>query len=188
LLLILLNQNTKIRLISKTYYGCTVIYSSPNQPVGHFLPKNFQKKYFLMKKDTTFAVPNLARRRFWGNGTIAQLVEQRTENPCVAGSIPAGTTKSFGFFRSFFIFERREISSVGLEHYLDKVGVTGSSPVFPTGRLSHKGSLLFYFYFFIWIPYTSLRVYSSDFHVLAHENTSMWREKHLLLSPITRTS
>ena len=25
-------------------------------------------------------------------GTIAQLVEQRTENPCVAGSIPAGTT------------------------------------------------------------------------------------------------
>ena len=27
------------------------------------------------------------------SGTIAQLVEQRTENPCVAGSIPAGTTK-----------------------------------------------------------------------------------------------
>ena len=26
-------------------------------------------------------------------GTIAQLVEQRTENPCVAGSTPAGTTK-----------------------------------------------------------------------------------------------
>lgn len=25
-------------------------------------------------------------------GTIAQLVEQRTENPCVAGSNPAGTT------------------------------------------------------------------------------------------------
>jgi hypothetical protein len=28
-----------------------------------------------------------------GDGTIAQLVEQRTENPCVAGSIPAGTTQ-----------------------------------------------------------------------------------------------
>ena len=27
------------------------------------------------------------------NGTIAQLVEQRTENPCVPGSIPGGTTK-----------------------------------------------------------------------------------------------
>ena len=25
-------------------------------------------------------------------GTIAQLVEQRTENPCVLGSIPSGTT------------------------------------------------------------------------------------------------
>ena len=27
-----------------------------------------------------------------GNGAIAQLVEQRTENPCVPGSIPGGTT------------------------------------------------------------------------------------------------
>ena len=27
------------------------------------------------------------------NGTIAQLVEQRTENPCVPGSIPGGTTQ-----------------------------------------------------------------------------------------------
>ena len=26
-------------------------------------------------------------------GTLAQLVEQRTENPCVPGSIPGGTTK-----------------------------------------------------------------------------------------------
>ena len=28
------------------------------------------------------------------NGAIAQLVEQRTENPCVPGSIPGGTTKT----------------------------------------------------------------------------------------------
>ena len=27
------------------------------------------------------------------DGAIAQLVEQRTENPCVTGSIPVGTTK-----------------------------------------------------------------------------------------------
>lgn len=27
------------------------------------------------------------------NGTLAQLVEQWTENPCVPGSIPGGTTK-----------------------------------------------------------------------------------------------
>ncbi len=28
-----------------------------------------------------------------GHGTLAQLVEQRTENPCVPGSIPGGTTR-----------------------------------------------------------------------------------------------
>ncbi len=27
-------------------------------------------------------------------GAIAQLVEQRTENPCVTGSIPVGTTEN----------------------------------------------------------------------------------------------
>ena len=27
------------------------------------------------------------------DGAIAQLVEQRTENPCVPGSIPGGTTR-----------------------------------------------------------------------------------------------
>jgi hypothetical protein len=29
------------------------------------------------------------------NGQVAQLVEQRTENPCVAGSIPALATNDF---------------------------------------------------------------------------------------------
>ncbi len=28
------------------------------------------------------------------NGTLAQMVEQWTENPCVPGSIPGGTTKT----------------------------------------------------------------------------------------------
>ena len=32
------------------------------------------------------------------NGAIAQLVEQRTENPCVPGSIPGSTTLSGKFF------------------------------------------------------------------------------------------
>ena len=37
-------------------------------------------------------------------GAVAQLVEQRTENPCVAGSIPAHTTqKEISFEISFFI-------------------------------------------------------------------------------------
>ena len=32
-------------------------------------------------------------------GAIAQLVEQRTENPCVPGSIPGGTTQNPDSFR-----------------------------------------------------------------------------------------
>ena len=38
------------------------------------------------------------------NGTIAQLVEQRTENPCVPGSIPGGTTKKTLHFSRVFLF------------------------------------------------------------------------------------
>ncbi len=38
-------------------------------------------------------------------GTLAQLVEQRTENPCVPGSIPGGTTKKSRniMFTGFFV-------------------------------------------------------------------------------------
>ncbi len=47
---------------------------------------NFFKEFFWEnKKKRIFAAPNQ-------RGTIAQLVEQRTENPCVPGSIPGGTT------------------------------------------------------------------------------------------------
>ena len=39
------------------------------------------------------------------DGAIAQLVEQRTENPCVPGSIPGGTTikKAVTLVTAFFI-------------------------------------------------------------------------------------
>ena len=37
------------------------------------------------------------------NGAIAQLVEQRTENPCVPGSIPGGTTYKT---QKYFIIRR----------------------------------------------------------------------------------
>ena len=46
-------------------------------------------------------------------GAIAQLVEQRTENPCVPGSIPGGTTftkrkimktAEIQFFQRFFLY------------------------------------------------------------------------------------
>ena len=51
----------------------------------------------------------LCTRNQNNNGAIAQLVEQRTENPCVPGSIPGGTTyeelliKSDSFFCFHFI-------------------------------------------------------------------------------------
>ena len=38
------------------------------------------------------------------DGAIAQLVEQRTENPCVPGSIPGGTTLSKRMFPTAILF------------------------------------------------------------------------------------
>ncbi|MEN9743843.1 MAG: hypothetical protein RLZZ65_1648 [Bacteroidota bacterium] len=35
-------------------------------------------------------------------GTLAQLVEQRTENPCVPGSIPGGTTQKAPIYSGLF--------------------------------------------------------------------------------------
>ena len=45
-------------------------------------------------------------------GAIAQLVEQRTENPCVTGSIPVGTTKKETQTSLFFCFHFLLPSSV----------------------------------------------------------------------------
>ena len=44
------------------------------------------------------SLPLQPQKRYYrteqARGAIAQLVEQRTENPCVPGSIPGGTTKN----------------------------------------------------------------------------------------------
>ena len=45
----------------------------------------------------------LAFEKESNDGAIAQLVEQRTENPCVPGSTPGGTTKKRGLSLSFFV-------------------------------------------------------------------------------------
>ena len=43
-------------------------------------------------------------------GAIAQLVEQRTENPCVPGSIPGGTTKNdLGYCPSRFFRQEESL-------------------------------------------------------------------------------
>jgi hypothetical protein len=58
----------------------------------------FFKKSFHKQKNTLHLQPQR-------DGIIAQLVEQRTENPCVAGSIPADTTRKASYLkiRGFFI-------------------------------------------------------------------------------------
>ncbi len=56
-------------------------------------------------------------------GAIAQLVEQRTENPCVPGSIPGGTTCK----------GNRKVAQL-VAHYVRDVGVGRSSRLFPTEK------------------------------------------------------
>ena len=45
--------------------------------------------YFLAIKKNSLSLHSQNEK---SDGAIAQLVEQRTENPCVPGSIPGGTT------------------------------------------------------------------------------------------------
>ena len=51
-----------------------------------------------IEKVCTFA-PDFERN----DGVVAQLVEQRTENPCVTGSIPVDATKVGKFLTSLFL-------------------------------------------------------------------------------------
>ena len=53
--------------------------------------KFYLKKFASIKILSTFA---LAITKSVVDGAIAQLVEQRTENPCVPGSNPGGTTSA----------------------------------------------------------------------------------------------
>ncbi len=89
--------------------------------------------------------------RIKDKGAIAQMVEQRTENPCVPGSIPGGTTlmKRFGSIRlsvrtrdfhslkssSTLLWTTKYIgalSSAGSERLPYKQRVGGSNPSAPT--------------------------------------------------------
>ena len=58
----------------------------------------------MSKKSRTFA-PAFARKGEYSDGTLAQVVEQWTENPCVLGSTPRGTTanKKFGTAELFLL-------------------------------------------------------------------------------------
>ena len=70
------------------FCGCKVTKKSAiPQHKQTFLPKNLHG----IKKVPIFALA-IRQCREAEIGAIAQLVEQRTENPCVPGSIPGGTT------------------------------------------------------------------------------------------------
>lgn len=71
----------------------------------NFFLNFFRFRFGLEKKIPTFAVPNDTSGSTKSNGEIAQLVEHRTENPCVGGSSPPFTTKnpSYEMYEGFFI-------------------------------------------------------------------------------------
>ena len=70
-----------------------------------FSVKIFAKKFGGKEKMSTFAIPNENNTfETQKSGAIAQLVEQRTENPCVPGSIPGGTTKNLNRNTSIEVF------------------------------------------------------------------------------------
>jgi hypothetical protein len=56
-----------------------------------------QKEWLFFKKSFHKQKNKLHLQTQNGSGIIAQSVEQRTENPCVAGSIPADTTEQEPF-------------------------------------------------------------------------------------------
>ena len=90
------------------------------------------------KKSSTFAADLVII-----NGAIAQLVEQRTENPCVPGSIPGGTTqkrlqeslKSFLHLRRFLITYTMELQIIAHAH-------NGFSQKFGIPRQSREDSVI----------------------------------------------
>ena len=52
-------------------------------------------------------------------GTLAQMVEQWTENPCVPGSIPGGTTKPT-LTSGFFVFQTHKPCPIFFTYYIQK--------------------------------------------------------------------
>ena len=88
-----------------------LILSAKLQKIAHICKKN-AKKFGHVKKKQYFCIRFRSKREFSprqpfdgyaSRGAIAQLVEQRTENPCVTGSIPVGTTKNDSIWGRFFV-------------------------------------------------------------------------------------
>ena len=103
-----------------------------------FFAKNFRKYLAVLNIIRTFA-PAIKR---YNVGAIAQLVEQRTENPCVPGSIPGGTTikRSYSYKSdSFFVLMPQPIwQSKGLTLSINWPCVPGSIPGGTTIKRSYS--------------------------------------------------
>ncbi len=70
-------------------------------------------------------------------GSLAQLVEQRPEEPCVTGSSPVGATKKephymWGFF--YYGHKTLQASALRARNDVAEGSVTGSSPVGATTK------------------------------------------------------
>ena len=74
--------------------------------------KKIQKNLRISKKSSTFAAAFEMK-----HGAIAQLVEQRTENPCVPSSILGGTTKD-DLTKVVFLFFHKNLAYLQKKLYL----------------------------------------------------------------------
>ena len=87
----LCSSSVREKLGTKVGKNCNIPYFSvqkttETQEKWQFLRKKLPENLAERKNVPIFALANKQQ------GAIAQLVEQRTENPCVPGSIPGGTT------------------------------------------------------------------------------------------------
>ena len=105
----------------KKHYSSNT-YKSTTYPINSkIIQKKLQKNLAISEKGSNFATQtrnNDVSKEFEANlkqGAIAQLVEQRTENPCVPGSIPGGTTFKIAnnlIYRLLAIFHSTQIGRV----------------------------------------------------------------------------
>ena len=65
---------------------------------------DFVNKIWSVRNFAYLCNPKTKVRGVLKNGVIAQLVEQRTENPCVPGSIPGDTTSEKESYRNVTLF------------------------------------------------------------------------------------
>ena len=90
---------------SKTAALIRVFPTSMAKSMGLFLMRKVTNRFFLLfvldKLKIILYLHPLQKQ-----GTLAQLVEQWTENPCVPGSIPGGTTEKTSevYFLVFFFY------------------------------------------------------------------------------------